>query len=128
MQWSADDGETWRALTRNLMKEAVVLDTSTLPGGKMQLRLFGSDFFTAASEVAAVEISERALDLSILTPCAGQTLVAGEMMRLWGGAHSERPTEKEEQKAVWFLDGKQVAKDLDVFLPAPKAGEHKLTL
>ena len=129
MQWSADDGETWRALTSNLTEETVALDISTLPGGKVQLRLFGSDgFFTAVSEVAAVEIPERALAVSILTPRAGQTLVAGETMRLWGAAHSDRPTEKEEQKAVWFLDGDQVAKGLDVFLPAPQAGEHKLTL
>ena len=129
IQWSADDGETWRALTSNLTEETVSLDTSTLPGGKVQLRLYGSDgFFTAASEVAAVEISERGLGVSILTPRAGQTLVVSEMMRLWGAAHSERPAEKVEQKAVWFLDGDQVAEGLDVFLPAPKAGEHKLTL
>lgn len=129
IRWSTDGGLTWSALASNLRGERAELDASTLPGGKVELRLFGSDgFFTAESVTTTVEVPERPLAVSILTPRDGQTLVAGQSMRLWGAAQSDRPAEKEELKAVWVLDGEEVAEGLDVFLSAPSAGEHKLVL
>jgi len=55
-------------------------------------------------------------------------LVAGEPIRFWGAGDSATPTEKEEQKAVWFLDGDQVAEGQNIFLSTPMAGEYKPSL
>ena len=129
IQWSADEGESWNALASSLHGERAKLDAGTLPGGKVLLRLFGSDgFFTAVSDPTAVEVPERPLTVSILTPRDGQTLVAGQPMRLWGAAQSDQHAEEEGRKALWILDGDEIAEGLDVFITAPRTGEHKLTL
>ncbi len=129
IQWSSDGGETWRALASSLRGKCAELDAGTLPGGKVELRLFGSDgFFTAVSVTNTVEIPERPLAVSILTPRDGQTLVVGQTMRLWGAAQPDHPANEDDLRAVWILDGEEVAKGLDVFISAPTAGEHKLTL
>jgi hypothetical protein len=129
VQWSADGGESWHALASSLRGERAGVDAGTLPGGKVELRLFGSDgFFTAVSETIAVEVPERPLAVSILTPRDGQTLVAGQPMRLWGAAQSDRPADEAELRAVWILNGEEVAEGPDTFFTAPSAGEHKLTL
>lgn len=129
IQWSADGGESWHALASGLHGEGAELDAGPLPGGKVLLRLFGSDgFYTAQSDPVVVEIGERPLTVSILTPREDQSFIAGRTMRLWGAAQTDRPDTGGDLKAIWLLDGEEVAEGLDVFVPAPEAGEHKLTL
>ncbi|HUF37144.1 MAG TPA: hypothetical protein VMN57_01365 [Anaerolineales bacterium] len=129
IQWSGDEGETWHALAGGLTGERAELEAGMLPGGKVAVRLFGSDgFFTAVSETKMIEVPEFPLAVSILTPRDGQTLAAGRSMRLWGTAQSDRPGDEVEPKALWILDGEELAEGLDAFHPAPGAGEHKLTL
>jgi hypothetical protein len=129
LQWSDDEGQTWNALTSGVRQERVELDPAALPGGKVQLRVLGSDgFYTAASEPVNIDLPEHALEVSILSPREGETLQAGSPMRLWAAASTGREDEELDISAGWELDGKQVANGLDAFIEAPEEGEHRLTL
>jgi len=131
LQYSDDKGETWHALATLLRGKRAQVDISSIAGGEILVRLLASDgFHTSVSEPLVVDIPERSPAVSIYTPRDGQTLVAGQPMRLWGAVTSGR-IEREEQLAVsarWLLDGQEVAEELDAFIEAPKAGEHKLSL
>jgi hypothetical protein len=129
LQWSDDDGETWNALTSGVHQERADIELVGLPAGSVLVRVLGSDgFSTAASEAVAVELPERPLDVSILSPRQGETLQAESPMRLWGAVSAGQEDEDLEVRAVWELDGQAVAEGLDAFIEAPHEGEHKLVL
>ncbi len=129
-QWSADQGETWRALTTGLQGGKAVVDGSGLPAGEVMLRLLASDgFHTAVSEPVVLKVPEQPPAVSIMSPRQGQTMIAGSTMRLWGAVAAADGTPVEVEKSQWLLDGKPVAEStLDTFIAAPEAGEHKLAL
>ena len=63
----------------------------------------------------------------------GQTLVAGQPMRLWAavGDPADDGTgdpPSEQPDARWTLDRKAAAEGVDAFVTAPKAGKHRLEL
>jgi hypothetical protein len=129
LQWSRDRGKTWHALATGLRGEGAVLDASGLPSGRVAIRLLASDgFHTAASKPVVVTIPPRPPAVSIMSPRDGQTLVAGQTMRIWGAVSDGTGEELEVKSARWLLDGKEVAKGLDEFVIAPRAGTHRLTL
>jgi hypothetical protein len=130
LQWSNDDGQTWNALTTGIRQERAEINLESLPTGKILIRVLGSDGFnTAASKPVMVELLERGLYVSILTPRDGETLQAGSAMRLWGVVSTGREDEDlGDVRAVWELDGRSVAEGLDVFIEAPDEGDHKLVL
>jgi hypothetical protein len=64
-----------------------------------------------------------------MTPRPGGTLLAGELMRLWGAVTVPGSALAEDGvKATWYIDNKRVAEGLDAFVSAPKAGKHRLRL
>ena len=129
LQWSNDDGKNWHALAAGLRGESASLDSSALPSGRIEIRLLVSDgFYTVTSERAKIEIPKRPASVSILSPRENQTLVEGFPMRLYGAATLSSGEPAPDQSARWLIDGKEIAKGLDVFTTAPKAGEHRLTL
>ena len=129
LQWSRDGGKNWHALAAGLRGKGTTLDSSVLPSGRIEIRMLVSDgFYTVVSERAGVEIPKRPASVSILSPRENQTLVEGFSKRLYGAATLSNEEPAPEKNVRWLIDGKEVAKGLDVFVPAPKAGEHRLTL
>jgi hypothetical protein len=129
LQWSADQGRTWNALMTGLQGGQALVDGSSLPAGRIQLRLLVSDgFHTAVSKTVSVTMPRRPPAVSIMSPLDGQTFVAGYPLRLWGAVASSEEAAAGEIDSRWLLDGKEVAKGLDAFITAPEAGEHRLSL
>jgi hypothetical protein len=129
LQWSADRGKTWHALATGLGREGVRLAGPGLPPGPVQVRLLASDgFHTAVSKSAQVRVPDRPPVVSILTPRDGQVLIAGQTMRLWGVVSTPAGEAPDIKHAFWTVDGKEAGTGLDVFVPAPPQGEHRLTL
>jgi hypothetical protein len=126
-QWSTDRGRTWHALAAGLRGGSAVVDARGLPGGRVSVRLLVSDgFHTAVSKLLPVTVPRRPPNAAILSPRDGQTFVANSPMRLWGTAGQGEPPA--DDAARWLVDGKEVARGLDAFVEAPKAGKHRATL
>jgi hypothetical protein len=131
VQWSSDRGKTWYALGSLLRGEEATLDASSLPAGRIDLRLLVSDgFYTTRAKGVSVNIPPQQPALSIMAPRAGGTVIAGEVMRLWGAMAipGREDIKDNELKGTWFIDDKQVAEGIDVFVTAPKAGRHRARL
>lgn len=129
LQWSADRGKTWYALASGLREVEATIDNPGLPSGRVLLRLLASDgFHTAESKPVTMTVPHRPPAVSIMSPRDGQTLVAGRPMRLWATASRGDGEAVEPKRARWLIDGKEAAEGLDVFVGAPRAGEHRLTL
>jgi hypothetical protein len=129
LQWSSDAGENWYALTTGLRGGKATLDASSLPSGRVQLRLLISDgFHTTVSKAVSVTMPRRPAEPAILSPRDGQTFVTGSPMRLWGSVVTGDAKDAPPKNSRWLLDGEAVAEGLDAFITAPEAGEHRLTL
>ena len=123
LQWSKDDEDTWNALAFGLEDDHATFEGSGLPSGPLMLRLLASDGFdTVVSEPVRVELSSRALDVSILTPREDERIPVGGVMRLWGATVSH------VESARWMIDGKPVSEALDDFAETPPRGEHVIEL
>jgi hypothetical protein len=128
VQWSADDGVTWRGLAANLRGGSAIVDARGLPAGPVVIRLLVSDgFHTATSEPIALSAAPRRPEASILSPRDGQTVPTPGSLRLWGLTASGGEDVPDEL-ARWLIDGKQVATGLDVFVDTPAPGDHTATL
>ena len=128
VQWTSGSGGEWRALATGLTGGKAAVPITALPPGQCTLRLLASDGFQASvSRRVRVPVPERGPAVSILAPREGETLVSGNAMRLYGAATDAGGSE-DEQAARWLIDGKEVAKGLDVFVGAPPAGRHTLEL
>ena len=129
LQWSKDDGKNWHALAAGLRGESATLDSSVLPSGSVVIRLLVSNgFHTAVSNAVEVKIPKRPASVSILSPRENQTMVEGFPMRLYGAATLSNGEPAPERNVEWQIDGKAIPGGLDVFVTAPKAGDHRLTL
>ena len=129
LRWSRD-GETWQALATGLTgREATVETGDFLPAGKVLIQLVAHDgFFSAVSEAIALEVPGRPASLAILHPREGFTYQVGQTLRLWGSSASpvERPIDPGWY--AWKLDGRAIGTGDELWIAAPKAGEHVLTL
>jgi len=129
LQWSDDRGKTWHGLATGLGRDGVRQASPGLPTGSVQVRLLASDgFHTTVSKPVSVRVPDRPPVASILTPSEGQVLVAGQSMRLWAMVTDPTGKALEVERALWKVDGKEAGVGLDVFVPAPPEGEHRLTL
>ena len=129
LQWSNDRGKTWRALATGLHAASTALEVGLVPSGRVLLRLLASDgFYATASRPVAVQIPKRGPAVSVLAPRPEETSAAGEDMRLFGVATRSNGEPAADKNARWLLDGKAVGRGLDLFITAPPAGEHNLTL
>jgi hypothetical protein len=129
VQWSADDGATWRALATGVVDWSASLDTAGLPDGPVLVRVLVHDgFSTATSEPVRVELPERGPQVAILHPEDGALLRAGSTMRAWASVTDSAGTPLEEAWCRWVLDGREVGQGIDEWLTAPGPGEHRLSL
>ena len=96
----------------------------------MLIQLVAHDgFFSAVSEAGRARgAGAGPPSLAILHPREGFTYQAGQTLRLWGS--SATPVERPIDPAwyAWQLDGREIGTGDDLWITAPKAGEHVLTL
>src|SRR6185436_3002006 len=72
LQWSSDGGATWQGLTAGIRDQEVVVDSSGLPSGSVQVRLLLNDGFeTAISRPTTVRLPARPTQAAILSPLEG---------------------------------------------------------
>ena len=131
LQWSGDEGATWRALTTGVRGEKAKLDISTLglPAGVVWVRLLvGDGFHTSASEPIEVKIPPRPPIVTIMTPRNGQRLLSGGAMRLWGIVSTPDGEPLEVDEAAWYLNEEQIGSGLDARSVVPPPGEYDLVL
>jgi hypothetical protein len=125
LRWSRD-GEEWQSVATGLDRRRVRIPAGQLPSGRGLLQVVAHDgFFSTYSEPVRVAVPDRPAEGVILHPVDGHTYVAGQTVRLWGsvaGASAEAV-----EKAVWLVDGKEVARGLDAYVTL-EAGERTVTL
>lgn len=127
LRWSAD-GETWHGLATGLTGNEARLDASQLPAGNVLLQVVAHDgFFSSASRPVEVSSPGRAPVAMILHPVDGHTYAAGQTVRLWGSVSGPEGEAVASERAVWLLDGNEIARGLDAWATLDP-GEHKLTL
>ena len=128
-QWTNDRGEHWHGLAVGLEGREAVLPLTGMPAGRVGIRLLAHDgFFTAQSEVLYVELPERAPEVAIVHPRNDQTLRAGYAMQVAGNATDSAGYPLPPDRLVWLLDGQAVGRGREIWLDAPRAGRHQLTL
>jgi hypothetical protein len=129
LQWSNDEGRDWHGLASGLRDRIAKVNVSSVPPGKIAIRLLASDgFHTTESKSITIVVPNRAPSISILMPREGQTLVYGRTMRLWGAVTTHMDKAERTLEISWSIDDKVVAEGLDVFITAPPSGKHQLTL
>jgi hypothetical protein len=129
VQWSADGGRSWQALSARIRGQSTSLDARGLPVGELLVRVLVSDgFFTAASEPIAIKVPERPTHASILSPRSGQTLTHPSSLRLWGIATAASGEAVTDEDARWLIDEREVATGLDTYVSTPPPGDHRATL
>jgi hypothetical protein len=128
VQWSAD-GELWNGLAVGVTEPAATLAGEGLPAGKILVRVLVHDgFSTVASEPVEVKVPERAPSAAILHPRDGQTLLAGQTLQLWAAATDQAGLPVAEEACRWVLDDKPVGFGTEVWIAAPRPGEHTVTV
>jgi Peptidase M66 len=127
VRWSSD-GENWRSLATGLTGNEVLIESSQLPSGKVQLQLVAHDGFSSyVSKAVEVSLPDRRPEAVIFHPVDGRTYVANQTLRLWGSVSGQEGEAVASERAVWLLDGRETARGLDTWISL-EPGEHKLTL
>jgi hypothetical protein len=105
------------------------VSAAALPAGNVILDAVAHDGFSeAVSEPVEIRLPRRAPEVAILHPVDRLTIQAGRPLRLHGAATEPGGEHVAPERCVWRIDRKQVANGLDVFVPAPPAGDHTVTL
>jgi hypothetical protein len=129
LQWSADDGATWRGLTTGIRDREASVDLTGVPSGTVLVRLLLHDGFdTSVSDPVKVRIPSRGPDAAILSPQEGETLIVGRPLRLWGSGVAASGEPLTDEDARWLIDGKEVGRGLDVWTVVPEVGDHVVSL
>jgi hypothetical protein len=91
------------------------------------LQLIAHDgFFSHASRPIEITLPDRPAEIAILHPRAGSPYVAGQTIRLWGSAVAADGGPVLTDRCSWSVDGKKAGKGLDLFIAAPRAGQHEI--
>ncbi len=124
LRWSAD-GEDWRSVATGLTEREVQIAAADLPAGDGLLQIVAHDgFYSTYSEPIPVTVRQRAASVVILHPVDQNTYLGGQSVRLWA---SVAGTESAGDKAVWSVDGKEVASGLDAWTIL-EPGERTVTV
>ena len=122
-------GKVWHGLATGLTGYEAELSLAGVPSGEALLRILVHDgFHTTVSEPVRVDVPARPPEAAILTPADGSMLMAGGPMRLWAAATDSAGTPLVEDACLWVLDGREVGRSSDLWIVAPSAGEHSVTL
>jgi hypothetical protein len=103
--------------------------TESLPAGDVTLEAVAHDGFSqAVSDPVDISLPKRPPSVAILHPLDRRTLEAGGVLRLNGVATEPGGEPVDPGRCVWRIGREDVARGLDEFVTAPKAGEHVVTL
>ena len=129
IRWSNDDGRTWNALTVGQKGSSVVVDADQLPSGDVKFQLMMHDGFqTVTTTTDVVSLPPRPPVVGILYPRSGDQVYAEKQLHLFGTATSAGGGRVADDQATWYVDGKEIAKGFDVWVPGPGAGAHDVRL
>ncbi|MDQ3686745.1 MAG: hypothetical protein M3430_14275, partial [Acidobacteriota bacterium] len=129
VQWTIDRGERWHGLAVGLRGGEALLPLTGLPAGRVGVRLLAHDgFFTAESEVLAVDLPERAPEVAILYPRNGHTLRLSQPIQVSGNATDTAGNPLPAERLTWALNGRVIGRGRELWLTPPNAGRHELTL
>ena len=128
LRWSSD-GELWQSLATGLKGDSAAVDAPFLPPGRVLVQLVAHDgFFSNASTPVVVVVPGRVPDVAIFHPREGHTYLAGQTIRLWCAATHAQGSTVAGERCVWSIDGKEIGRGRDVWIKAPRAGDHVVSL
>lgn len=129
IRWSKDEGKTWNALTIGLTGNEFFTDTTNLPSGNIMFQVMIHDGYTTVSKATeTVKIPAKPPTVSILFPKESDRVYAESFIHLWGVANNADGNVFEEEKYVWYIDGKMVASGHDIWVENPGRGRHEIRL
>ncbi|MDN5859481.1 MAG: hypothetical protein L0H84_12740 [Pseudonocardia sp.] len=129
VRWSSDDGATWNALMVGVAGTSVEVPAAMLPAGPVRFQVLTHDGFATASAVsAAVELPGAPPSVTILYPREGDLAYPDKQVHLVGTAASSSGDRPADDEHVWYLDGTEVARGRDVWVPNPGPGQHAVAL
>ncbi len=129
VRWTADDGQTWHALTLGLRGGSATIPAEQLPAGSVRFELLAHDgFHTVRATTDAVLLPPRAPALTILYPAGGARVFGDRLIHLWGAATSHAGAAIASADHEWFIDDKPVGRGPDLWVENPGAGRHTLRL
>lgn len=139
VQYSPDNGKTWRALLTSLANPAGS-DTTTLnltqlngipgslPSGAL-IRVAASDGYnTTFATSLPFTVVNRAPQPYILVPTSKQTYRAGEIVVVQGGADDAEDGGLSGAALSWTLDGAAIGTGISASMEGLSPGQHTLTL
>ena len=144
LRWQAPKSELpveiwirWRA-ARNAEPQTLLVASGSgsqelwpdaLPAGDVTLDAVAHDGFSSSeSRPVRVRLPRRPPSVAILHPYDRHTLEAGGPLRLHGAATEPGGDPVDPERCVWRIGRREIARGLDVFVEAPKPGEHVITL
>jgi len=123
------DGHTWDGIATGLTGREVRLESRCLPSGKGLLQLVAHDGFSSdRSRNVEISLPHRPPQVAILHPRAGFTYVAGDTLRLWATALASDNLPVAAERCAWTLDGSDSGRGTDIWVVAPRAGTHDVSL
>ena len=75
-----------------------------------------------------IELPAKPPAVSILYPTEAAQVYGDALIHLWGTASSFGGGEIDPQRAEWFIDDQPVGQGLDLWVPNPGAGRHRVRL
>jgi hypothetical protein len=131
MEFSNDDGQTWRTVARCRGETTCNVDPRTLPGGdRCRFRVLASSGIrTAAAETVPFALPVKPRRAHILAPETGTEVAAGEQVFLLGGGFSADYGLSDPDEVVWTssIDG-VLGYGYELVAPSLSTGPHVVTM
>ena len=134
------DCEVWirwrkvRDTTTHVMKVArgsgsMRCPLSRFPAGEIMIDAVTHDGFSVVEcKHVRVRIPAVPPTVAILSPVEHLTVEAGRTFRLQAVVTDQGGETRDEADCVWTINGKEVGRGLEAWVPAPKGGDHKLAV
>jgi hypothetical protein len=129
VRWSADEGQTWHALSVGLRGTTANIDLIELPSGDIVFQVMAHDgFYTVAETTKSIELPAKPPTVTIYYPKENDQVYAESRLHLWGMATSFMSGELIEEQFVWYIDEKEVGRGRDIWIENPGEGSHQVRL
>ncbi len=131
LEYSNDDGKSWRRINMRTAKTEQELDLEKLPGGeKCRIAVIATDGInTSRSQSAAFSVPVKPCMAMILSPEDGATFQPGEEVLLRGQGFYLEEQAPETNELTWSssIDG-ELGRGMSLLLKKLSTGVHKITL
>ena len=132
VQYSPDNGSTWRAVTANTPDTSLVLNTTQgLPASTQALiRVIATDGVNTGSDVsnAVFTVQNHAPKPHIDSPRHGAVYAPDQQIPLRGGAYDAEAGRLAGDQLQWLVDGAPVGYGPEAMAGGLAAGKHTITL